>query len=938
MRRHFVRFLFIFLLVVGLSGSAGDVSNSEVSKISYKSLIGNDFNSHNRAAKRTLLSLSNEHDTALVAALDGTIYLIEPKSRKVLWSFTSGSSIYSSYQAPVNHDNDTENVSGPGGGYFIDCGDDWELYAHNRLGKVKIPSTVEDFLKIMPHVDENGGVVVGSKITTVFLVDAKTGRLIHTYSSSDSTPTLQTNEEKSVLYNPAIEETGQSGSTDWKTGEMPLYITRKDYSLKSFVPKSDKVLWNLTFSEIEAAFLCQDIENSVSGLHPDSGYELPSEPDARFNMPLACQSRAVVYRFRSHNMLETLHSPKMLPKVHGGDVMLPESASLPMLPSQPKIDQVLEFHHTSPNLLLPSPLNANELLDSPDHDNSDTMTSLPQLTDYSAIAGVQVVQMPNNDGLRILSEGSRILSLVPFVTILVGLVTYRCIVVARKQVELAKQPRNLNTRAVPSKKKKIRKSGKNSGIGEGKEKITLSDVGDGYASIESDNKLQLNLNQSADGSIDGRTVGKLFVSNTEIAKGSNGTIVLEGIYEGRPVAVKRLVKAHHDVAFKEIQNLIASDHHPNIVRWYGVENNQDFVYLALERCACSLNDLIQLYSDSFGSPVCTEDQTTKTMIEYKVHLSSMKGITQDIKLWKANGYPSPTLLKLMRNIVSGLVHLHELGIIHRDLKPQNVLIIKERSLCAKLSDMGISKRLVGNMSSLGHHATGCGSSGWQAPEQLLHGRQTRAVDTFSLGCLLFYCITGGRHPFGESLERDMNIAKNKVDLFLVENIPEAVDLISRLLDPNAELRPKALEVLHHPLFWSSETRLSFLRDASDRVELEDRETNSDILKALESIAPTALGGKWDEKMEAAFINNIGRYRRYKFDSVRDLLRVMRNKLNHYRELPIEIQEILGPVPEGFDDYFAIRFPKLFIEVYKVMFEYCSEEEFFHKYFKSNNTQ
>jgi serine/threonine protein kinase len=59
-----------------------------------------------------------------------------------------------------------------------------------------------------------------------------------------------------------------------------------------------------------------------------------------------------------------------------------------------------------------------------------------------------------------------------------------------------------------------------------------------------------------------------------------------------------------------------------------------------------------------------------------------------------------------RDVVSGLVHLHELGIIHRDLKPHNVLIIKERSLCAKLSDMGISKRLVGDMSSLGHHATG----------------------------------------------------------------------------------------------------------------------------------------------------------------------------------------------------------------------------------------
>jgi len=59
-----------------------------------------------------------------------------------------------------------------------------------------------------------------------------------------------------------------------------------------------------------------------------------------------------------------------------------------------------------------------------------------------------------------------------------------------------------------------------------------------------------------------------------------------------------------------------------------------------------------------------------------------------------------------RDVVSGLVHLHELGIIHRDLKPQNVLIIKEKSLCAKLSDMGISKRLLEDMSSLGHTVTG----------------------------------------------------------------------------------------------------------------------------------------------------------------------------------------------------------------------------------------
>lgn len=84
--------------------------------------------------------------------------------------------------------------------------------------------------------------------------------------------------------------------------------------------------------------------------------------------------------------------------------------------------------------------------------------------------------------------------------------------------------------------------------------------------------------------------------------------------------------------------------------------------------------------------------------------------------------------------------------------------------------------------------SGYGSSGWQAPEQLLHQRQTRAVDLFSLGCVLFFCVTGGKHPYGDNIERDVNIVNDRKDLFLVENMPEAVDLFSHLLHPNPDLR------------------------------------------------------------------------------------------------------------------------------------------------------
>ncbi|KAI8536770.1 hypothetical protein RHMOL_Rhmol10G0282500 [Rhododendron molle] len=182
--------------------------------------------------------------------------------------------------------------------------------------------------------------------------------------------------------------------------------------------------------------------------------------------------------------------------------------------------------------------------------------------------------------------------------------------------------------------------------------------------------------------------------------------------------------------------------------------------------------------------------------------------------------------------------------------------------------------------------SGCGTSGWQAPELLRLGRQTRAVDMFSLGCVLFYCMTAGRHPFGDPFERDNNILKIKADLSLVEDIPEAVDLFGHLLDRDEKLRPKASEVLNHPLFWDSGPRIRFLCDVSDRLKLEERKADSDILKALESVSSLAFGTEWNRKMERAFLKQIGKYRQYKYDSVCDLLRVVRN---HYSELPLKIR-------------------------------------------------
>ncbi|KAL6317086.1 hypothetical protein AAG906_029838 [Vitis piasezkii] len=699
---------------------------------------------------------------------------------------------------------------------------------------------------------------------------------------------------------------------------------RTDYVLQHFSPTSGKVLWNVKFADIEAVFRCP-------------GTEIGSEYMSDIESPLHCQTRASVYRIREPSLLDSFPMHDRLPKT------LPAVEVLSLPASEPKSHSLLDSFPMHDRL--PKTLPAVEVLSLPASEPKSLSQPVGRQTTACIALSEGTLSVHGGDAsemdiMSIVSDNIEKLGIwVAPLLFIVGFIIYQFFAVREPGKS---KPEDSKVQGISPKKKKARKSviNKNNASNEKRHGNISheSKVADnnGLSQVErNETKLELNSNSLADVHVGERKIGKMLVSKKEIAKGSNGTIVLEGIYDGRPVAVKRLVRTHHDVALKEIQNLIASDQHPNIVRWHGVEYDQDFVYLSLERCNCSLSDLIYLCSDS-QDQVVNQDWDSNILNEYIVRLHSIMDPNKDFELWKTNGYPSPQLLKLMRDVVSGLAHLHELGIIHRDLKPQNILIIiKGKSLSAKLSDMGISKRLLGDMSSLTHHGTGYGSSGWQAPEQLRHGRQTRAVDLFSLGCVLFFCLTGGKHPYGDNLERDVNIVNNRKDLFLIENIPEAVDLFSLLLEPDPDLRPKAMDVLHHPFFWSSEMRLSFLRDVSDRVELEDRENESQLLKELESIGTLALNGKWDEKMEGAFINNIGRYRRYKFDSVRDLLRVIRNKLNHYRELPSDIQEILGPVPEGFNLYFSSRFPRFLIEVYKVIYTHCREEEFFQKYIQRN---
>jgi serine/threonine-protein kinase/endoribonuclease IRE1 len=83
--------------------------------------------------------------------------------------------------------------------------------------------------------------------------------------------------------------------------------------------------------------------------------------------------------------------------------------------------------------------------------------------------------------------------------------------------------------------------------------------------------------------------------------------------------------------------------------------------------------------------------------------------------------------------------------------------------------------------------------------------------------------------------------------------------------------------LAHPFFWSTSKRLSFLQDASDRFEIEQRDPPSPLLQSLEKDAKEIVGYDWYRRIDRVVVNDLGKFRKYDGKRVRDLLRALRNK-------------------------------------------------------------
>ena len=171
--------------------------------------------------------------------------------------------------------------------------------------------------------------------------------------------------------------------------------------------------------------------------------------------------------------------------------------------------------------------------------------------------------------------------------------------------------------------------------------------------------------------------------------------------------------------------------------------------------------------------------------------------------------------EVLRQIVSGLDHLHSKNIVHRDLKPSNILISLPDGKVPplmKLADFGLSRKNEEGQSKFNRTVGYMGSSpvflpfgtdGWIGPE--VYGGQSIysfQVDIFPLGCIFGFTLCGARHPFGNDCVNRIKKGESMILAFgdLKEGDKKAFALIEKMVNTDPNKRPKATEILQDDFF------------------------------------------------------------------------------------------------------------------------------------------
>lgn len=221
---------------------------------------------------------------------------------------------------------------------------------------------------------------------------------------------------------------------------------------------------------------------------------------------------------------------------------------------------------------------------------------------------------------------------------------------------------------------------------------------------------------------------------------------------GREVALKCLclsaIRTEMHLLEREISILHLLEH-PNIVKLFGVFQDEDSIYLSMELCEGG----------------------------------SLKEQIVDGPL------PEEAVRQVANQMLQALSYLHKKNVCHRDLKPENILFTKSGTV--KLGDFGLARVMEGTK-----EFSRVGTPYYLAPE-VIFGHYNKRCDLWSLGVVLYYALLGTLPFKGEDFEDLFSSIQNGIVRNWQGCSPAAKDFLQLLLEPRFNRRLSAMEALRH---------------------------------------------------------------------------------------------------------------------------------------------
>jgi len=158
-------------------------------------------------------------------------------------------------------------------------------------------------------------------------------------------------------------------------------------------------------------------------------------------------------------------------------------------------------------------------------------------------------------------------------------------------------------------------------------------------------------------------------------------------------------------------------------------------------------------------------------------------------LVRAHGpLPFGTAVNCASHAARGLQYAHEHGVTHRDVKPSNLLLDRQGNV--RVLDLGLARvsrdadtaRSAATVTHLTRTGTVLGTVDYMSPEQALNTRKAdHRSDIYSLGCTLFFLLTGKAPYRGETVMEVLIAHREQPVPTLRKDCPQAPDMLDAII-------------------------------------------------------------------------------------------------------------------------------------------------------------